>query len=132
MNPASEDIKDIIDADSALGLAFATDLFIGNEPGSPKNVVTIFDTPGFPPQLNLDKDEEYLYPSIQIQVRNTNYSTGWTLINDIKDFLHGRSHQTINATVYEVIICSGEPFLLDFDENDNARFVANFDIQRHS
>ena len=44
MNSPSEDIKDILVADTGLSLVFATDLFIGVEPTLPKNCVTIFDT----------------------------------------------------------------------------------------
>lgn len=131
MNPPSIDIKDILAAESSLGLAFATDLFIGQEPADPDNCVTIFDTPGGAPQLTYEKGEDYFYPSIQVRVRNRIYSTGWSLINDIKEFLHARSHQTINATIYEVMICSIEPALLDWDDNERARFVTTFNLQRH-
>lgn len=132
MNIPSIDIKDIIVAESSLALTFATDLFIGQEPAEPDNCVTIFDTPGFPPQLTYKKGEDYFYPSIQIRVRSQNYTTGWNLINDIKEFLHARSHETINATVYEVMICSIEPALLDWDDNERARFVTTFNLQRHN
>lgn len=130
MNAPSEDIKDMLEAESSLGLTFATDLFIGQEPAEPDNCVTIFDTSGAPPQLTYNKTEKYQYPSIQIRVRNRAYMAGWTLADDIKDALHGRAHETWNATQYEVIISTGEPALLDWDENGRARFFINFDIQR--
>lgn len=129
MNAPTEDIKDMLEAESALDLTFATNLFVGKEPADPDNCVTIFDTPGLPPQLTFDK-AIYQYPSIQIRVRNRAYMTGWTLANDIKDVLHGRAHETWNGTSYEVIISTGEPALLDWDEHGRARFYINFDIQR--
>jgi len=130
MNSSSEDIKDMLVAESALGLIFGTNLFIGREPSNPVNCVTIFDTPGFPPQLTFNKEEFYEYPSIQIRVRNNHYETGWAIISDIMLSLHGRAQETWNGTLYSLIQCSGGLALLDWDENNKVRFVVNFNIQR--
>jgi hypothetical protein len=129
MNAPSQDIKDMLEADSALGLVFKTNLFIGLEPAKPSNCVTIFDTYGFPPALGLT-DQGYEYPAIQIRVRNKHYQDGWDLISDIKNLLHGQAQQTWNGTLYTVIYCSSGPALLDWDENGNARFIINFNLQR--
>ena len=130
MNPTSVDIKDIIESDSSLGLVFADTLFIGKEPTKPNNCATIFDTYGRPPMQTYDKSEQYYYPSIQIRVRNNDYLQGWNIINDIKVLLHNRAQARWNGTLYSAIICSQEPALLDWDENNRARFVTSFDIQR--
>ena len=130
MNPASKDVKDLLEAEGSLGLTFKTNLFVGNEPTEPDDCVTIFDTPGSPPQLTLAKGEDYFYPSIQIRVRDRDYLYGWDLMNDIKTLLHGWGQDTINGTYYAVIRCTQEPSLLDWDENGRARFVTTFDIQR--
>jgi hypothetical protein len=131
MNPASEDIKDILEAESSLGLALGTDLFIGKEPADPNNCVTIFDTPGLPPQLTLaGKGEDYFYPSIQVRVRNTNYLTAYSLADSIRDVLHGLAHETWNGTLYILIQCTQGPALLDWDENNRCRFIINFNVQR--
>jgi hypothetical protein len=132
MNASSEDIKDMLVADDSLPviLVFGVNLFIGKEPAKPENCVTIYDTPGFPPQLTLNRDEFYEYPSVQIRVRNVKYMDGWNLISSIMVLLHGRAHETWNGTVYSLIQCSGGMALLDWDENNRARFVVNFNIQR--
>jgi hypothetical protein len=130
MNPSSKDIADILEGESSLGLVFGTNLFIGFEPDRPVNCVTIFDTPGEPPQLSLTKGENYFYPSIQIRVRNDSYTDGWDVINDIKTVLHAWGQDTINGTYYSLIRCMQEPFLLDWDMHNRARFVSTFDIQR--
>ncbi len=130
MNPASEDIKDIIEAESSLGLVFATDLFTGKEPTSPANCVTIFDTPGASQDNTLGNDSTYQRPAVQIRVRNTDYATGWGVINDIRDLLHGKGPETWNGTLYSSIVCSSEPALLDWDTNNRARFFVNLEIQR--
>jgi hypothetical protein len=132
MNPQSVDIKDMLVADSTVALTFKTDLFIGKEPSTPKNCVTIFDTSGFPPNLTMDgKDtSNYEYVAVQIRVRNTSYTNGWALIHNIMESLHGRAQETWSSTLYSVIYCSSGPALLDWDDSGNARFVANFEIQR--
>ena len=130
MQATSIDIRDMIEAESTLGLVFAENLFIGKEPSAPDNCVTIFDTPSFPPMLTLDRDGNYEYPSVQIRVRNNQYQAGWDLLNSIKETLHGRGQETWNGTFYTSIICIDTPTLLDWDENNRARFVMNINIQR--
>jgi len=130
MNSSSEDIKDMLEAESSLGLTFGTNLFIGREPSKPDNCVTIFDTMGRSPQLTLNKEEYYEYPSIQIRVKNNKYDEGWTEINNIMLSLHGRAHETWNETVYSLIQCIGGIAFLDWTENNRSRFVVNFNIQR--
>ena len=132
MNPSSKDIADILSAESALDLTFATNLFVGREPATPDNCVTIFDTPGKPPELTLGgkTDPGYFYPSIQIRVRNNSYVNGWTIINIIKEVLHAVTRETWNSTEYVLIRCTQEPFLLDWDENNRARLVSTFEIHR--
>jgi len=119
----------MIDGESSLGLTFATDLFVGKEPSTPENCVTIFENPSFPPYLGLT-DTGYFYSSVQIRVRNKDYQTGYDLARDIMTSLHGRANETWNGTLYTVIRASGEPALLDWDANDRCRFTINFEIQR--
>jgi hypothetical protein len=130
MNAPSVDISEILEAISSLGLTFGTNLFIGREPTTPDNTVTIFDTPGSPPQLTYAQGENYYYPSIQIRVRNNSYINGYNSIKAIMDELHAYGPEAINGTVYNLIKCSQDPFLIDYDENGRARWICNFDIQR--
>ena len=130
MNATSVDIKEMLEAESVLALIGGTNLFVGREPATPDNCVTIFDTPSYPPQLTYNKDEFYEYPSVQIRVRNNKYQDGWDLISSIMVLLHGLAHETWNETYYSLIQCSGGMALLDWDENNRARFIVNFNIQR--
>ena len=129
MKAASIDIAQILDTGFA-SLTFATNLFVGKEPTSPDNCVTIYDTPGREPQLTFDRSEKYFYPAIQVRVRDRAYQDGWDMINDIKEFLHGLSGQIKNSSEYTLIRCAGEPFMLEWDANNRAVFVCNFDLQR--
>ena len=130
MNPASKDICDILESDSALGLVFATNLFIGREPATPDNCVIVFDIPGESPLLNLDGSGDYYYPGVQVRVRDNDYLTGWDLIHNILVLLHGIHNEVWNGTTYELIEAVDDPFLLDWDENNRARFIVDFKIQR--
>ena len=133
MNASSVDIKEMLEDfgdSSGISVTFGSNLFIGLEPDKPDNCVTIFDTPSMTPQLTLEGTAQYEYPSVQIRVRNNNYVTGWALINDIKNALHGRAQETWNSTLYSVIYVSSGPAMLDWDENGRVRFILNLNIQR--
>lgn len=129
MNSPSVDIKDMLVAVSALDLTFGSTLFIGKEPASPHQCVTIYDTPGKPTALNMDSSEKYYYPSVQVRVRSDQYLTGWNLINDIKEALHGRAHETWNSCTYELIE-SSEASMLTWDDNERVIFIININLQR--
>jgi hypothetical protein len=130
MNATSVDIKDYLEAYSDLGLEFAENLFIGREPETPSNTVTIFDLAGAQPQLNFDRTEQYLYENIQIRIRNQSYQTGYALAKNIETYLHGVGNTTINETYYSSVICALPTMMLDWDNNNRVRFVITFNIQR--
>lgn len=130
MNPVAVDIKDMLEAESSLGLVFTTDLFIGFEPTNPDDCVTIYDTPSGPPQLTYDRTERYEYPSVQVRVRNMNYVLGWEMAHNVMNLLHGRGHETWNGAYYSVIKCANGPSFLARDEHGRMLFVVNFDVQR--
>ena len=128
MNAASEDIKDMLEADSSLGLVFASNLFIAKEPDD-RDCVTIFDTPGAPPQLTNDSSKFY-YSSVQIRVKNSDYIAGYDLAHNIQNLLHGQAQETWNGTLYSLIYSLNDVIHLDWDDNRNARFIINLNIQR--
>jgi len=130
MNATSIDIKDILEAESNLGLIFGQNLFVGKQPSLPNNTVVIFDTPGSPPMLTLTPGENYFYDSVQIRIRDKDYLTGYQLAQMIMISLHGRAQETWNGTLYSVIYCSSGPALLEWDSNNRAVIVINFETQR--
>lgn len=129
MNSTAEDIKDMLETDSSVGLTFATDLFVGHEPSEPDNAVTIYDSQGQPTDLSLDKNV-YHYSSAQVRIRNRDYRQGYALAKLIMDSLHGREHETWNGTVYTLIRVAGDPAFLRWDENRRVVFVLNVNLQR--
>ena len=131
MNAPSEDVKDMLVAESGFDLTLQVNLFIGREPAKPNNTVTIIDSYGYPPDLGLT-NQGYERPSVQILIKNSSYVDGLKLAQDIKDSLHGRRQETWNGTLYTVITCSGSPALLEWNENSLARFSINFNLQRRA
>jgi hypothetical protein len=128
MKSVSEDIKLMLET-----LVQDLDLFpigIGKEPEEPIDHITLFETSGYPHQLTFNRAEKYEYPSIQMRIRCYNYVDGYEQGDKIKDTLHGRGGETWNGTYYSLIACVNGPFLLDYDKNQNARFILNFNIQR--
>jgi hypothetical protein len=131
MNATSEDIKDLLEAESSLGLTGGTNLFIGREQPTPDNCVTIFDTSSRPPQTTLEEEGATLnYDSVQIRVRNRSYEDGWSLIKALQIALHGRAGETWNDTLYSAILCQSGPAWLDFDDNNRVRFIVNINVIR--
>lgn len=130
MQACSEDIKDILLSESALDLVFGTNLFIGREPSTPNNCVTIYDNPGDSPVITLQNDVALYKPSVQVVVRNVAYLIGYNLIHSIFLALHGRNNEVWNSTTYCSIVAVNDPFLLEWDSNGRAKFVCNFSIIR--
>jgi hypothetical protein len=130
MNAASKDIKDMLLADSSLGLALGTNLFVGREPATPRACITLFDTGGGTPGMSLDANS-YYYTQVQVRVRNPDYNLGMVQSYEIMDALHGRGQAIVNGTLYTLITCT-EPMLLDYDDQNNVRFIININMQRHA
>ena len=129
MNTAAEDVKDMLEAESVLGLVFKQNLFVGREPIIGNNCVTVYDTPGRPPVLTLSGDA-YHYDTIQIRIRNQDYQTAFDMSHKIMNLLHGSTGASWNGTLYTLITCQSAPALLDWDDQNRVRFIINFETQR--
>lgn len=136
MEIPSVNIKDVLVNNTSL--VAGTDLFIGREPTSPDNITTVFDTPSAGKQLTTEKndkgedddDEGYEYTAVQLRVRNNSYQKAMQLAKKWVKVLHGRGNFTINGTVVTLIEALDNPSLLDWDENNRARVVVNFEVQQ--
>ena len=134
MNTASKDIAQklvaLTGSSSTLKFILGSNLFVGREPTSPENCVTIIDRPAWPPDMHLDGDCNFEYASIQVLVRNNAYDSAGEICHAIISLLHGLNGFTINNTEYFVCSCVSGPSLLDWDANNRARLICDFDIQR--
>lgn len=129
MNAGSIDIKEMLEAETELGLVFSSNLFIGREPAEPHNVVTIYDSNTAPPHTTFD-GSVYNYDTVQIRVRNKKYLDGYVLCQAIRDSLHGRAQETWGGTLYSSILCTSGPATLGWDDNNRVMFSINFQLQR--
>lgn len=136
MNSCAEDIRDMLlhylgeSSGTPSGAFSLFPISIGKEPDDPIQMISIFETPGFAPQLTYDRNENYEYPSIQLRVRAYTYVEGYEQAYKIRETLHGRAHETWNGSYYSLIYCANGPHLLDYDKNQRPRFVINFNLQR--
>lgn len=134
MNAILTDIKTLIESGSSL--KFGTDLFAGREPSSPDSTVTIFDLPGRGRLLYKAKDDSdpgsdaYEYAALQARIRNADYEKAMNQANEIVDILHGIGNQVVSGTLYTVIEAIDSPSLLEWDDNNRAKVIVNFQLQR--
>ena len=129
MNAVSEDIVAMLEV-SSVGYQLGVDLFVGREPTTPDNTVTIFDTPGGGASTQIEPTEIYYRDSVQLRIRNNDYRMAMSNAYELIDALHNKAHEIWNDTYYSLIRCSLGPHVLDFDENNRPRIVITFDIQR--
>ena len=130
MNPISEDIKDLLEADSSLELELGVNLFVGMEPPTPDDCVTLYDTGGRGPQLTFNRNEHYYHGRFQVRIRSKSYLIGMNLAQTLMDYLHGRGHEEINSTDYNLIQAGSAPAFIGRDANHRLLFVVNFEVQR--
>lgn len=128
MNAIIIDIADLIEAET--DFVTGTDLFLGRTPTSPGNVLTLLDAPDRGPMLMPDKDEKYEYGAFQVRMRHSDYTQAHALCDLLIGVLHNEGNIELNGTYYTLIQAMDSPFLLDWDENNRARVVVNFHIQR--
>lgn len=128
MNASSEDIKDLLEATSFLGLTFTDNLFVSEMPSSPDACVVVYDTGGN------DAEAGYTYdrPSVQIRVRGAKggYKDAYALTLLIKNELHGTAGYETNATRYVGIWAEGDILALGYDDNHRPLFSINFRTHR--
>lgn len=128
MNPPSEDAKDMLEAESSLGLEFGTNLFIGEVPEGPDELVALFDPPG------QDEEANYVYerPSLQARIRGEKgaYQAAYALAESVKNLLKTVSNDTWNSTRYVQIWVQGTINWLGYDKNHRPEFSVNFRIHR--
>ena len=136
MNAPCKDIASMLNDESSLGLTLMTDLFYSHMPPEKSgivgaNIVSVMDNGGGEPMLQLQKaDSDYYFPSVNVQVRNNDFDSGYAQIFAIYQFLHGTSDVVIDSTLYTLVKAINDPQPLHRDQNRRYIFVVNFDIQR--
>ena len=70
-------------------LTLGTNLFIGFEPTTPTNAVTVYDTGGSPVYQDLSGNNFSSRYTIQVRVRNASYTAGYALAESVRSTLRG-------------------------------------------
>ena len=99
---------------------FGSDLFIGYEPATPKDVVTLFPTGGSPPAF--DGKE---YPSMQVRVRNETYPDGHSKAMEIYRLLN-RQENFLTTWRGRCFAMQSSPMFIGYGENGEFLFTQNF------
>jgi len=134
MSLVSDNIKDLLETETSL--RFGIDLFIGREPETPNNVVTLFDTPdkgrlSFYNRKDVNGNlNKYEYAGCQVRIRNLEYDKAIEKAESIVNVLHNRGNEKVGNTTITLIEALDNPFLFDWDKNNRARVVVNLAIQR--
>lgn len=108
MKSVSEDIKDLLVA-GGLGLTFGTNLFVSTLPDSPKNAVCLYDTSSSSADNFVSGDDPLYRDSVEVLVRDINFSNGFTLAQSIVELLNGKNNFTLNNSFYQLIFLSNGP-----------------------
>ena len=128
MNAPSEDVKDLLEATSALGLTFADNLFVSEMPSTPDECVAVYDTGGE------DPESRYTYerPTVQVRVRGDKgaYRSTYDLAQQIRDALHGLTNEETGGARYVGIWSVGDIMALGYDDNRRMVFSVNFRTHR--
>lgn len=131
MNPASEDIKDIM-VDAGIGV-FAAEtgwgIFIAEEPTKPDQTITVIDTSGTEPDFGVDIRN----PSIQILVRGKKldgFLLAYSKAEEVFDLLNEYTNQIWSGARYIGIWAEADILFVGFDDNKRPQFSLNFRIQR--
>lgn len=135
MNPASEEIKDMLVSSSIGAGSFASttgwSIHIGGIPDTvnvPNTCISITDTAGAGSEPNY----VYQYPTIQILVRGNpgDYKDAYSKAEEIKDALHARTNELAATARYVQILCLGDIGFVARDDKKRPIFSINFAIQR--
>lgn len=109
-----------------IGTAFGTGVFVGREPLSPVECVTVYDTGGGVGPL-----VDMRVPTVQVRIRSADYNTGWQRAN--------AAHETLTAPAG----VTGQPDIavawwtatsdvayIGRDDQDRVLFTANYTFTR--
>lgn len=99
---------------------FGTDLFIGYEPTTPTNTVTLYPTGGRPP-----KTDGKEYPSIQVRIRSEDYPTGYNKAMEIYRLLHKQT-DFLNEWRGRCFALQSAPLFMGHGENAEFIFTQNY------
>lgn len=117
-NPA-KDIKTVLVSDGV-----TTPIYIGSEPASPDEVITLYNLAGDAPSPKFLLD----FPGLQVRSRANAYTTAYDNLLEVFNLLLGRAAFTESTTRYTGIIALTNIFEIGTDSNDRRILACNFKL----
>jgi hypothetical protein len=111
------------------GLTTGSNLFVGSEPTTPADVVTVYDTGGYSPDQTLAGNMFGRRPTVQIRIRNAAYVAGNTQAETIRDTLESVVHQALGSDYYGIFTVSDIVHLGKITTNAGLAHVWSYNIQ---
>lgn len=121
MNSPAFDIASFLRTESV-----ETVIYVNEEPASPNNCVTVYDTGGADPMV---VDTVYS-PTIQVRVRNLSSPAAYAKQYQIRDILVAGKNEIINSTDYVAVWLQGDIISIGRDENNRFILTSNYRIMR--
>jgi hypothetical protein len=103
--------------------------YIGDMPDTPNNLICLFLTGGYDPEMDLSKNA-ITRPTLQVRVRDTSYSSGVARCEAIQTLLRGVTNTEINGNYYIEILQQSDILSLGKDDKNRSNFTINFKIRR--
>lgn len=100
-----------------------TDIFYSYIPDIEGNVISVIDTGGPMPNVDI---KDISNPTFQIFIRNSDYATGKSNLDTIRELLHQKLQTTIGSTDFMSIFAQSEGGHLGRNESDQDEFSINF------
>lgn len=118
-----DDIADFLE-DEGIGTV-GTNIFVGQQPDSPANCITVIDTGGQRPDIDLPTKR----PTFQVLVRNTDYALGAAKLLEVRNALHNNYNATLveNGNYFYSINAITEGGHIGKDDIGNDEFSINFE-----
>lgn len=94
-------------------------IFIGAEPDGPDNCITLYDSPGEPPNPKFLLE----YPRFYARIRSRHYEQGFAKAEELKSALLGLPSQNIDDIRYDGIYVVVDTHFLQADKANRKIFV---------
>lgn len=106
-------------------LTTEANIFIGDKPDSPNNLICMYETGGYDSEIQMNKSVVER-PTFMIKIRDTSYTSGIARCEVIKSLLTTLTNITINTHFYIEIFQVGGVNVLGKDEKNRWEFSLNF------
>ncbi len=105
--------------------AVSKDVFLNSRPDKPDDLISLYDTGGFPPEIAISP----LRRTVQVSTRNILYASGWELIWDLFKCLDTPEKRVFIMNGRKLFIKATQPpSFLGRDDSNRALFSFNLEV----